>query len=216
MDGALMDGTFMLGICHLMGGHLSLNGWGNMVLVGHLWPKWVGSYDKVSCCFVWKYAQKIAGLQGSTLSDHRLTTGFGLLTPYLWTTTERAGPLPTLGLFYLRSPALGWLSKYCEYTVAKQNYEYTVAKQNGDGAEWVELFITLTKGWANQPCLSSCPGIRGLFSASCIEGSSLDTRWILGACSAATLSRKVYYFVWELHSAGFKWDLLLLVTGYLT
>ena len=44
-------------------GHLSLNGW--------------GSYDKVSCCFVWKYAQKIAGLQGSTLSDHRMTTGFG-------------------------------------------------------------------------------------------------------------------------------------------
>ena len=51
----------------LMGGYLGcgygLNGW--------------GSYDKVSCCFVWKYAQKIAGLQGSTLSDHRMTTGFG-------------------------------------------------------------------------------------------------------------------------------------------
>jgi len=39
-------------------------------------------------------------------------------------------------LFYLRSPALGWLSKYCEYTVAKQN---------GGGAKWVELFITLTE-----------------------------------------------------------------------
>ena len=25
-------------------------------------------------------------------------------------------------------------------------YEYTSAKQNGGGAEWVELFITLTKG----------------------------------------------------------------------
>ena len=37
----------------------------------------------------------------------------------------------------MRSPALGWLSKY---------YEYTVAKQNGGGAEMVELFITLTKG----------------------------------------------------------------------
>ena len=37
----------------------------------------------------------------------------------------------------MRSPALGWLSKY---------YEYIVAKQNGGGAEWVELFITLTKG----------------------------------------------------------------------
>ena len=26
------------------------------------------------------------------------------------------------------------------------DYKYTVAKQNGGGAEWVELFITLTKG----------------------------------------------------------------------
>ena len=40
-----------------------------MVWVGHLWPKWVGQ--------LWKYSQKIAGLQGSTLSDHRMTTGFG-------------------------------------------------------------------------------------------------------------------------------------------
>ena len=55
---------------HLMGGALWY-GWGTYGLNG-----W-GSYDKVSCCFVWKYAQKIAGLQGSTLSDHRMTTGFG-------------------------------------------------------------------------------------------------------------------------------------------
>ena len=48
-----------------------------MVWVEHLWPKWVGSYDKLCCCFVWKYAQKIAGLQGSTFSDHHMTTGFG-------------------------------------------------------------------------------------------------------------------------------------------
>ena len=51
----------------------------------------------------------------------------------------------------------------------------------------------LTKGWANQHtdscCISSRPGVRGLFSASCIEGSSLDAR----GCSAATLSR--YYFI---------------------
>ena len=53
-----------------MGGALWY-GWGTYGLNG-----W-GSYDKVSCCFVWKYAQKIAGLQGSTLSDHRMTTGFG-------------------------------------------------------------------------------------------------------------------------------------------
>ena len=48
-----------------------------MVWVGHLWRNGWGSYDKVSCCFVWKYAQKIAGLQESTLSDHCMTTGFG-------------------------------------------------------------------------------------------------------------------------------------------
>ena len=66
-------------------GHLSLNGQGIYHLMGGaLWYGWGtyglngwGSYDKVSCCFVWKYAQKIAGLQGSTLSDHRMTTGFG-------------------------------------------------------------------------------------------------------------------------------------------
>jgi len=50
---------------------------------GALWYEWGtyglngwGSYDKVSCCFVWKYTQKIAGLQRSTLSNHRMTTGF--------------------------------------------------------------------------------------------------------------------------------------------
>ena len=37
----------------------------------------------------------------------------------------------------MRSPALGWLSNY---------NEHTVAKQNGGGAEWVELYITLTMG----------------------------------------------------------------------
>ena len=49
-----------------MGGSLWY-GWGTFGLNG-----W-GSYDKVTCCFIWKYAQKIAGLQGSTLSDHRIT-----------------------------------------------------------------------------------------------------------------------------------------------
>ena len=79
MGGALchlMGGAF----CHLMAGHLSLNGWGTYGLNG-----W-GSYDKVSCFFIWKYAQKIACLQGSTLSNHRMTTGF---SPF---------ELPTCGL----------------------------------------------------------------------------------------------------------------------
>ena len=37
-----------------------------------------GSYGKVSYCF-WKICLKNAGLQGSTLSGHRMTTGFGPL-----------------------------------------------------------------------------------------------------------------------------------------
>ena len=175
------------GIYHLMGGALWY-GWGIYGLNG-----W-GSYDKVSCCFVWKYAQKIAGLQGSTLSDHRMTTGFGPFElPTCGLLQRGRDHSPPKACFNWGAQLFGWFSKYYEYTVAKQNYEYTVAKQNGGGAEWVELFITLTKGWANQrtdfSCLSSRPGVRGLFSASSIEGSSLDTCWILGACSATTLSR---------------------------
>ena len=43
----LMDGAFMAywvgNLYHLMdGAFISLNGWGIMVWVGHLWPKWVG------------------------------------------------------------------------------------------------------------------------------------------------------------------------------
>ena len=45
---------------------------------------------------------------------------------------------PPKACFYLRSPALDWLSH-------AQYYKYTVAKQNGGGAEWVELFIALTR-----------------------------------------------------------------------
>ena len=102
---------------------------------------------------------------------------------------REGGTTPHLRLVLFEEPSfLVGFSKYYEYTVAKQNNEYTVAKQNGGGAEWVELFITLTKG-TDFSCLSSRPGVRGLFSASCIEGSSLDIRWILGTCSAATLSR---------------------------
>ena len=46
------------GINHLMGGALWFNGWGTYGLNG-----W-GSYDKVSCCFVWKYAQKMLVFRG--------------------------------------------------------------------------------------------------------------------------------------------------------
>ena len=110
-----------------MGGALWY-GWGTYGLNG-----W-GGYDKLSCCFVWKYAQKIAGLQGSTLSDHRMTTGFGPFElPTCGLLQRGRDHSPPKACFILRSPALGWLSKYYEYTVAKQNYEYTEAKQMGVG-----------------------------------------------------------------------------------
>ena len=57
-------------------GHLWVNGWGIYRLNG--WD----SHGKL----LWKNAQKKAGLQGSTLSDHRMTTGF------------RSFELPTCGL----------------------------------------------------------------------------------------------------------------------
>ena len=40
---------------------------------------------------------------------------------------------PPKACFYLRSPALNWLSQY---------YKYTVAKQNGGEAEWAELIYS--------------------------------------------------------------------------
>ena len=65
----------------------------------------------------------------------------------------------------------------------------------------MELFITLTKGMGEPTyglllsLIASRPGVRGLFSASCIEGSSLDNHWILGACSAATLAVSILFCV---------------------
>ena len=50
-------------------GHLDLNGWDIYSLDG-----W-GSYGKVSSFFFGRDAQ--TGLQGSTLSGHRMTMGFG-------------------------------------------------------------------------------------------------------------------------------------------
>ena len=89
--------------------HLWLNGWG----IYHLMDKaWVGQLWQ-SKLFLFGNMPKDAGFQGSTLSDHCMTTGFG---PF---------ELPTCGLlqrgwdhsppkacFYSRSPALSWLSKY--------------------------------------------------------------------------------------------------------
>ena len=91
----------------LMGGALWFNGW--------------GTYDKVSCCFVWKYAQKILVFRGVPFPiiawpqvvvpfNSRLTCG---LLQREWYHS------PPKACFYLRSPAFGWLSQCYEYTAAK-------------------------------------------------------------------------------------------------
>lgn len=84
------------GIYDLMGGGIyGLDGW--------------ASYVKVSSCFVWKYAQKMLhGLQGSTLSDHCMTTGFGPLElPTCGLLQKGLDHSPLKACIYLRSPVLG-------------------------------------------------------------------------------------------------------------
>ena len=51
---------------------------------------------------------------------------------------REGGTTPHLRLVLFEEPS--FLVGFSNY------YEYTVAQQNGGGAEWVELFITLTKG----------------------------------------------------------------------
>ena len=60
--------------------------------MGRLWLNGWDSYGKLLFPLEIQCMVKNAGLQGSTLSGHRMTTGFG---PDLWPTTERVGPLPT-------------------------------------------------------------------------------------------------------------------------
>ena len=78
---------------------------------------------------------KDAGFQGSTLSDHCMTTGFG---PF---------ELPTCGLLYREGGTTPHLKlvfiRGVELSVGFQSimYEHPVAKQNGGGAELVELYI---------------------------------------------------------------------------
>ena len=81
-----------------------------------------------SCCFIWKYAQVFKRVPFQVI---RMTAGFGPFElPICVLLQRRRDHSPPEACFYLRSPALGWLS---------QRYEFTVTKRNGGGAEWVEL-----------------------------------------------------------------------------
>ena len=99
-------------------GHLWLNGWGILWLkwVGHLWLKWVGHLWLKWMGRLLFLGDMNTGLQGSTLSGPRMTTGFGPLE------------LPTRGLLQkgrdhsppkvcLRSPAFGWHIVLWAFTV---------------------------------------------------------------------------------------------------
>ena len=59
------------------GTFMAYNGWGIYGLRMWLWLKWVGQLWQSKLLFRFEICSKIAGLQGSTLSDHRMTTGFG-------------------------------------------------------------------------------------------------------------------------------------------
>ena len=68
-------------------GNLWLSAWlGIYDLMGWAFMAWVGRYGKVS--LVWKYAHKIAGLQGSTLSNHCMTQDSVPFNSQLWPTTR--------------------------------------------------------------------------------------------------------------------------------
>ena len=74
-------------------GIYGLNGWGIYGIYGsNGWD----SYGKVSYCFLGDMLKKTTGLQGSTLSGHRMTTGF---SPF---------ELPTRGLLQM---FLYWLGQ---------------------------------------------------------------------------------------------------------
>ena len=84
-----------------------------------------------------------------------MTSGFG---PFELPT---CGPLqkgqdhsPPKACFYLISPTVNWLS------------QYTVGKQNGGRAEWVELFILLTRGMGEPTYRLLLPLIMSLWGVS--------------------------------------------------
>ena len=71
-------GIWEWGIYGLMGGpFMAYNGWGIYDLRVWLWLKWVGQLRQSKLLFRLEICSKIAGPQGSTLSDHRITIGFG-------------------------------------------------------------------------------------------------------------------------------------------
>ena len=137
-----------------------------------------------SCCFI-----KNAGLQGSTLSGHRMITGFGPFElPTIGLLQRGRDYFPPKACIYLRSPALNWLSQY---------YKYTVAKQNGGGAEWVELFIMLTRGMGEPTyglLLSLVMSWWGICEACSVHPVPKALRWILGLYCGDSLAVSTLFF----------------------
>ena len=123
------------------GAFYGVNGWGIYglngcgiydKLVGHLWLKWMGRFN--SYCF-WEICSKNTGLQGSTLSGPRMTTGFGPfeLQPVAYYRKGRTTPRLR---FAFEEPSF-WLAHSAMGIHSAINIEIT--KQIGGGAQWVEL-----------------------------------------------------------------------------
>ena len=114
--------------------------------VGHLQFRWWGSYAKVDYIFCF-WLKKNTGLQGSILSGHRMTTGFGnieLPTRGLLQ-KGREHSLPKFCFAELASPAF-WLAQLLlwAFTVLK------LLNRLGVGGQWVELLPSAanrSKAW---------------------------------------------------------------------
>ena len=72
-----------------------------------LWLIWVDSYDKLLFCL--EICSKNAGLQGNTLSDHRMTTGFGPFELPTCELLQRGGTTPHIRLVLFEEPS-SWLA----------------------------------------------------------------------------------------------------------
>ena len=115
------------------GAFYGLNGCGIYdKLVGHLWLKWMGRFN--SYCF-WEICSKNTGLQGSTLSGPRMTTGFGPFELQPVACYRKGRTTPRLR-FAFEEPSF-WLAHSAMGIHSAINIQTT--KQIGGGAQWVEL-----------------------------------------------------------------------------
>ena len=144
-------------------------------------------------------SKKSTGLQGNTLSGHRMTTRFALRSPafgwhiVLWAFT-------VLWIFELLNKLGVWL-----------NGEAIIILTRGVGEQLTFRLAIMSSWWSVWEACSLTVGIP-VPKICC---------WSFGS-TAATFSRWVYLFVCETQSMGFKWkhasfssSIIILVTAFL-